>query len=616
MAPINTRTITLVSTAAENRPPATQQELENFWASKVTGSAGDKVRSRSSPIVISMAGLSLEDSKMDNWCKWFEKFVKENIGDRREPFNVKEVNFSSNRLSAPGIQKLLSTLLRVNARVSVLKLFQNELQKPDDVLDFITSCDGCMRELHLSHNKLDTVGVRDIIVTTAAATSASGSYSYPRASGSVPLWLRLEGNRIDAGELYQMLKSALQQIGRPYEKSICEVDGKSKCCPSCCDRFQVPPPVHVTYLKLAEHSKQSNRIPASLSKVPTLPKAALRAAAPKASAKATAKAAAASPTAALQQSPSVRPPPGLTAGSPESSPKASPDSAMQSGTTANAEPVCSPTGKSPAVTEDKSFSLQDDFPALGGAPSGASSGAAKAKVAQAAATWGAKSPIAKASAPAAQSLQAQRPAVAKAKSVPASGDQDFPALPSTGKKKKRAAKAAAKQSAMRGIIQQPDVASLSTSASTGFDELDGHPESAAGGSEIQGTESWHQLQGEDETNNNDAGDAHEHVAEACEQNGNGWSTWIAYQDYEAEAPGYLSIRQGEQLQAYQTESPSVGDSNCAWTAYVYARSCSDSGAGAQGWLPLNILAIRYHDENVRLNWLYVPSTDQSCYEEE
>ena len=92
---------------AASRRPATKDEQEARWASLVTGSAGEKITKRSK-LMIKMSGQIPEESKMEQWCLWFVRFVKASLG--QDAPSIKEVNFSDNKLSTKGIKRLLATL--------------------------------------------------------------------------------------------------------------------------------------------------------------------------------------------------------------------------------------------------------------------------------------------------------------------------------------------------------------------------------------------------------------------------------------------------------------------------------------------------------------------------
>lgn len=77
--------------------------------------------------------------------------------------------------------------------------------------------------------------------------------------------------------------------------------------------------------------------------------------------------------------------------------------------------------------------------------------------------------------------------------------------------------------------------------------------------------------------------------------------------YLAEAPGYLSVKDGELVDVLDLAEP--GDLGCAWPSYVWARSRE----GAQGWLPKALLWRQYVTEEGRF-WLHNEATGQWRWE--
>ena len=101
----------------------------------------------------------------------------------------------------------------------------------------------------------------------------------------------------------------------------------------------------------------------------------------------------------------------------------------------------------------------------------------------------------------------------------------------------------------------------------------------------------------------------------CDEKSSGWTYWIAFHGYKAEAPGYLTVAKDDQLLVFKVDLPTEGDANCGWPAYVFA-SIPDTKKGfIQGWVPVDILALRYLTDTGR-TWLFVPSTKQCRWETE
>jgi len=70
---------------------------------------------------------------------------------------------------------------------------------------------------------------------------------------------------------------------------------------------------------------------------------------------------------------------------------------------------------------------------------------------------------------------------------------------------------------------------------------------------------------------------------------------MVFQEYHAEAAGYLSVGRGEYVQVFSGyEAP--GEDGCAWLRYVFAQRES---AGDRGWLPVSMAWERFVDETGR-----------------
>jgi len=240
------RKITLVSSAPGSGPagPVTKEAMEAGWAANVRQFADG----RSVSMNISMGGRSMDDKTAKLWCSWFEGHCA-SIVRRGSKATARDVNFSENRLTSAGVSDICKTLLKLEISVAVLKLYKNQIEKADPIVDFLSFGKGSLRELHLSHNCLDTKAARDIILTCAKLNDSKGEPCYPRA-GTVPIWLRLESNdKINGPKLGPELQTGLQRTGRPIRKAICEVDGKSHCNPGSCCRACTPA-VHLTYMRI------------------------------------------------------------------------------------------------------------------------------------------------------------------------------------------------------------------------------------------------------------------------------------------------------------------------------------------------------------------------------
>lgn len=201
-------------------------------------------------INVLMSGWGLADQDMDRWCAWFKGHMATVVPDD-EWVTAKEVNFSKNQLTAVGTRLLLETLISCKVAVLVLKLHHNWLSCGEGIADFIVNSEGSLRELHLSHNDLDTQASADIILAASAAReNGNGEHCYPVQSGSrgvAPLWLRLEQNRVDVTELDDIIQPGFAQLRRPG-RPLCNASNRA-CTPHCCARHRRDmPAVHAKCL--------------------------------------------------------------------------------------------------------------------------------------------------------------------------------------------------------------------------------------------------------------------------------------------------------------------------------------------------------------------------------
>ena len=223
-------------------PPATQQQLETAWATSVTHNSGGSLSIR-------MAHKGFSDDMVKRWLEWFKTNLSMLAGGNRKAAGV-EVNFSENEITSIGLSHLVGVFQEIGMTVSTLKLHKNMIEHGDAVVELLQRKRGHLRELHLSHNRLDTTAAKNIIVAAVFATDEQHAPKYP-GRGGTPLWLRLENNdRINVKGLGQELKVALGRKGKTIRKTICEVDGRTACNTGQCVCHATPPAIHLTYLKL------------------------------------------------------------------------------------------------------------------------------------------------------------------------------------------------------------------------------------------------------------------------------------------------------------------------------------------------------------------------------
>jgi len=196
-----------------------------------------------------MAGWGMTDQDIEKWGCWFRSYVERiSTGRRNESLWAHEVNFAENQLTCAGVRCLLETLIECKVSVLVLKLHHNQLTTGTSVAEFIVNSEGSLRELHLSHNELETPAAAEIVLAAAAARDSHGAFCYPSHAGhsAAPLWLRLEQNYVDATTLSHRTDQEFEHM-RPG-KVLCNVSSRA-CTPhSCVKHRHEPPPVHAKHL--------------------------------------------------------------------------------------------------------------------------------------------------------------------------------------------------------------------------------------------------------------------------------------------------------------------------------------------------------------------------------
>lgn len=231
MPGVAARFITISSRGGDTSKPSTAADLEAAWDAAIEDSDGG--------LRVRMSGRGLSDDQMAKWCTWFETSMKST-----RKLVAQDVNFSSNSLTSTGVQRLLSTFAKMGVEVRVLKLWQNRIGKGSGMAQFLASCCGTLRELHLSNNQLDSQAMLEIMVAAASARDKRGDWCYPR--GNTALWLRLEHNASENAEaLNTQFLAELTRLGRT-RSCICHVDGSATCRPHACAHGN--PAIHLTYL--------------------------------------------------------------------------------------------------------------------------------------------------------------------------------------------------------------------------------------------------------------------------------------------------------------------------------------------------------------------------------
>lgn len=205
---------------------------EATWASRLSFDKDKQLK-------VAMNGFGMTDEGAEEWGAWFLQYsVKLGHGALRASL----VDFAENQLTSTGASTVLKTFAACGIPVHVLKLHHNIIKDGGGFADYLRTCEGCLQELHLSHNSLDAKASAVIVAAAASAKGKDGLPCYPRRSGArgfVPLWLRLEKNNIDDNEF-----SAIMDASMPDK--LCSARSKW-CTPHCC-AAKVPPAVHAKNL--------------------------------------------------------------------------------------------------------------------------------------------------------------------------------------------------------------------------------------------------------------------------------------------------------------------------------------------------------------------------------
>ena len=191
---------------------------------------------------LASSGMTCED--VCDWCVWFGKWLA--ILRKRCGAQVimEKANFSRNQIGNRGVYALMTNVF-ANFVPRQLLLFGNNISDTSSLEQLLAS--GALYELHLSNNDISADSACRLVVTAAKAKGPDGKYFYP-IHGSKPLWMRLESDMCRE-EFQVKLAENLCRLGRPIWKSVCFVDGTSKCNTfEChCGKEHIPA-IHLTYV--------------------------------------------------------------------------------------------------------------------------------------------------------------------------------------------------------------------------------------------------------------------------------------------------------------------------------------------------------------------------------
>eukprot|EP00930_Biecheleria_cincta_P084350 TRINITY_DN73837_c0_g1_i1.p1 TRINITY_DN73837_c0_g1~~TRINITY_DN73837_c0_g1_i1.p1 ORF type:complete len:838 (+),score=149.58 TRINITY_DN73837_c0_g1_i1:69-2582(+) len=199
-------------------------------------------------ITINMAETGLDDAQMAVWCSWMDRrFNAERPTkpgqSQRSRFKASTVDFSENKLSANGMKALCNLLEKQGVRCEVLRMTGNLIGNEGTrcISKYLASSSQApAHELLLSRNKVTVEGLKFLMASLALHPA------YPiwnsETERFVPLWLRLDNNKIKEEAAYPGLESACNALTCSVclgEKSDDVACGPRQCVNvGCCDEIK------------------------------------------------------------------------------------------------------------------------------------------------------------------------------------------------------------------------------------------------------------------------------------------------------------------------------------------------------------------------------------------
>eukprot|EP00933_Yihiella_yeosuensis_P061077 TRINITY_DN63901_c0_g1_i1.p1 TRINITY_DN63901_c0_g1~~TRINITY_DN63901_c0_g1_i1.p1 ORF type:complete len:829 (+),score=195.34 TRINITY_DN63901_c0_g1_i1:270-2489(+) len=249
-APITPGTFASYSSSGRNEEKIRDEHPE--WATRCTldpARPGQPQR-----LTVNMAEVDFADADIAEWCSWMDRRLSAEQPPKpgaKGRFKATTIDFSENKLAANGIKALCNFLEKHGVRCDVLRLTGNMIGNEGIrcVARYMTSSSQAPAvELHLSRNRATTEGVKWLLSSLAMHPA------YPiwnsESDRYVPLWLRMENNRLkaDAGHV------ALETASSSYSCAVClgEKSGDIRCGPrqcvnvGCCDELKHNCVVHLT----------------------------------------------------------------------------------------------------------------------------------------------------------------------------------------------------------------------------------------------------------------------------------------------------------------------------------------------------------------------------------
>lgn len=186
-------------------------------------------------LTIDMSGLVMTEKGMVLYCKW----LSEELVDIQRRYGKEllhrchgEVNFSHCCLSDDMVCKLLEVLKEKEVHVAYLKLFSNRISQSGILaiseLIMAENDAEAILEIHLSHNEIED----EAAVILLQSFAENRKYPPRRSCGAVPVWLRLNHNRIaDTRGVVSRVAAEGLRVCMASDRHLC---GTRKCwfCPS------------------------------------------------------------------------------------------------------------------------------------------------------------------------------------------------------------------------------------------------------------------------------------------------------------------------------------------------------------------------------------------------
>ncbi len=202
-------------------------DMETRWREGLRG-----VEPQCGPVAgvsVHLASSQMDCAHLERWCAWFraQRALLQKWGAAAVALDT--VDLSCNEIGDRGLAVLVDLLVELSPKV--LRLFRNRISDASPVERLLAK--GCLRELHLSNNKVPVAVATQLVVAAACAVDENGASRYP--IGDVePLWLRLENN-FESQPTDSFARRLLPELCKAERsQAVCFVDGRTGCNPKRC----------------------------------------------------------------------------------------------------------------------------------------------------------------------------------------------------------------------------------------------------------------------------------------------------------------------------------------------------------------------------------------------